>query len=85
MDQIFCKTSSPTMASARVSPPVAPWLNKRKRRPTWTINFVITNTFEIQTILQCITSCLALARPIAAPTLPTATPAPKPRPASTRI
>ena len=30
------------------------------------------------------TSCLALARPIAAPTVPTATPAPRPRPASTR-
>ena len=31
------------MASARVSPPVAPWLNKRKRSPTWNIIKVSEN------------------------------------------
>ena len=44
-------------------------------------------TLQFLTLSQLIchfTSCLALARPMAAPTLPTATPAPKPRPASTR-
>ena len=76
------------MASARVSPPVAPWLNKRKRSPTWN-NMKVKRkenyaSPDYNTKKVASTSCLALARPIAAPTVPTATPAPRPRPASTR-